>query len=291
MEGYSLTPSSQSTAMSEHDMAKHPMTLEQHEKRSEKRFEKLHKGMEKIGEKVHKVHKQTKGDNHMVSENIESIGGLGGFGFGGGGGGGLLGGLLIGALLGNRGGLFGGRDGGGCERAAFDSVAGAGCTNQLLLMDKLGTIQGEIPNSALQVQNSILSQTNELSNILNQNNISQLQAASAIKDTVQNGIALSLQANSSNTQAILTAICGLGSKIDANTIAELQAELAESRANHAARGVEVNVSQNVAQVQAQAQQQQQFQALINTFGALHHDVGQRNSSCRKHPRSLIRLNR
>jgi hypothetical protein len=66
----------------------------------------------------------------------------------------------------------------------------------------------------------------------------------------------------------LQAICGLGTKIDAGTIANLQAELAESRRSHGNDAVTVSVTQQVNQQQAQQQQQQQVAALTNLVTGL-----------------------
>jgi hypothetical protein len=238
-----------------------PMTLEAHEMKSQERFEKL-KSKDKEILHVLKTHadKLDKKGDHMVSQDIESIGG----GFGGMGGGGTILGLLLGSLINRNGGLFGGNgDGGGAA------------VNQLtsdLILSKLGCIEGAIPLSACQTQNTILEQTNELNLLLNQNNNSQLMATAGVKDAVNASASLLLQAGNQNTQTVITAINGLSSKIDQNTISELQSRVAELSSHGRSREVEVNVSQQVNQVQAQAQSQQQMQQLLSVFSALHADI-------------------
>lgn len=176
--------------------------------------------------------------------------------------------IILLALLGRGrgGGIFGG-DG--------DCGGGGDAVNQLTLNEvlaKLGTLEGAVPLASCEVQNSILEQTNALTNILNQNNIAQLAAQVNTKDTVQNATAVLLNQGNQNTQAILQAVAAVGTKIDTNTIADLQRQLAvaqsketEERHHSRIREVEVNVSQQVNQQQAQAQFQTQLQA---QFGQL-----------------------
>lgn len=187
-------------------------------------------------------------------------GGWGGFG-GGFGGGGIVEGLILGAVLGNgRGFGFNGNNRDGC--CDNDGRVFAATT-----LSKLGNIEGAIPLAASTIQNSLLEQTNAFSNQINQANIAQLGATSQVKDSVQNGVTALLLNNNQNTQSILSAICGLGSKMDQNTITQLQTELMEQRGAFRSKETEVNVtqtvSQNQAQQQFQAQQQQQFQILAN----------------------------
>lgn len=103
--------------------------------------------------------------------------------------------ILLLALLGRGrgGGLFGGGD-------AINQIT----LNQVL--SKLGTLEGQVPLVGSQVENSILEQTNALTNILNQNNIAQLVAQSNTKDAVTNTGAVLLNAGNQNTQAILQAV-------------------------------------------------------------------------------------
>lgn len=163
--------------------------------------------------------------------------------------------LLLGLLGGGRRGPFGGGDGGDC--------CGEG-----ILLSKLGSIEGSIPLVGANIQNALLEQTGVLGNQINQVGLAQLQASSAVKDSVQNGTAAVLQNNSTNTQSILGAICNLSSKIDTNTITDLQRQLSvaqldglEHRVRTHADGVEVRVSQNVNQQQGQLQAQLQSQRL------------------------------
>jgi hypothetical protein len=197
------------------------------------------------------------------------------FGWGGGGfGGGFnagLGGLGLVGLIGLN---SLGRDG---DRRCCDdngslnsSVLGAS------ILGKLGDIEGAVPLAASQIQNSLLDQTGTLSNTINQSGLANLAATASLKDTVQASTTGILLNQNSNTQSILGAICNLGSKIDQNTITQLQTDLLESRAAGRSKDVEINVSQNVnqqqAQLQAQAQQQQQFSALFSALNALVGDI-------------------
>lgn len=189
--------------------------------------------------------------------------------------------IILLALLGRggRGGLFGGSDG-GCD-------GGGDAVNQITLnqvLAKLGTIEGQVPLVGSQVQNSILEQTNALQSVLNQNNIAQLVAHGNTKDAVTNTGAVLLNAQSQNTQAILQAVAAVGTKIDTNTIADLQRQLGVAQAreteerNHRhieATKVEVtqSVNQNQAQLQAQLQQQQQQQSIIELHSLVRDLVG------------------
>lgn len=182
-----------------------------------------------------------------VYSDSNVLGGGGGFGFGGFGGGNGIGAVgLIGLNT-----LFDrGRDGrGDCD--GDNSVFGAA------ILGKLGDISGSIPLVATQIQNGLLEQTGTLTNAINQSALANLQATSNVKDAVQNGLSATLLNNAQNTQSILSAICGLGSKIDASTITQLQNDLAEARHSGRTRDLEVNISQNVNQQSLQFQQQQQ----------------------------------
>jgi len=172
-------------------------------------------------------------------------------GFGGGG----IGALLLLAALGGGGLGFGGRG-----RDCDDGHGGA------FVLSKLGSIEGAVPLAAAQIQNTICNATGEITSTINQTGLAQLAATAGVKDSVQNGTAVLLQAGSQNTQSILTAICALSSKLDHNQIADLQRQLGvaqlsqlEERVRHHSDGVEVRVSQNVVQGQAQAQLQAQQQ--------------------------------
>lgn len=247
------------------------MMLEEHEAKSEHRFETLKGLIHDKGEKMSKV------------ENIFKTAGHGGdFGLGGGGLGlaaGGVGGLVLGALL-NRGGLFG--DGNGSETRLQDAV------ENVAVLTKLADIEAAIPQSALQVENSILSQTNELAGQISAQTLQLSSGLSNVKDAIVAQGAANLAATNQVNQnvllsqsAVLQAICNstntIVSKIDANTIANLQAELAEVRSTGRSRDVEVNVTQNVNQQQAQLQTQNQIQALlagVNTLIGNHQNLQQ-----------------
>lgn len=124
------------------------------------------------------------------------------------------------------------------------------------------------------VNNTIFEQFASLTNLLNAGQTATQAAIGSVKDTVQNSALLTLQQGSANTQSILTAIAGVTSKMDANTIAELAAEVASLKGTAAAKGVEVTVSQNVVQAQAQAQQQAQLQGLFTQFANIANDLQQ-----------------
>lgn len=197
----------------------------------------------------------------------------GGFGDGmglGGLGGGLLGGILAAALFGGRrGGIFGGGD---CDGAVVRNGGGETRIEDTVfntaVLTKLGTIEAAIPYNEAQLQLAISNQTNALQQQGNANTAALTLAVGGVKDTVQNVATLLLQAGSNNTEKILAAICALSSKIDANTIANLQAELAEVKSVGRSREVEVNVSQNVNQQQAQLQAQAQFGTLRERLDAI-----------------------
>lgn len=129
------------------------------------------------------------------------------------------------------------------------------------ILSKLGSVEGLIPLSALGTQNAILEQTIALTSSISEANISQLQAAAGVKDSVQN-----------SATAILSAVAAVSTKIDQNRIAELETELSRVRAEGRSRDVEVNVNQTVSQVQAQAQFQAQFQAQINALVSVFNDL-------------------
>lgn len=189
--------------------------------------------------------------------------------------------IILLALLGRGkgGGLFGGGDG--------DCGGGGDAVNQITLnqvLAKLGTIEGQVPLVGSQVQNSILEQTIGLSSTLNQNNIAQLVAHANTKDAVTNSAAALLAAGNNNTNSILTAITGLSSKIDSNTIMDLQRQLGVAQAREAeershrhieATKVEVtqSVTQNQAQLQGQAQAQVQSQAILELTARVRELIG------------------
>jgi len=176
--------------------------------------------------------------------------------------------ILLATLFGNRG--FGNHGDCNGKNDLSTSIFG---TN---ILSKLGSIEGAIPLSALQTQNSILEQTASITNQINQVGLAQLQATTNVKDSVQNGTTAILLNDNNNTKDILGAICNLSSKIDQNRISELETQLASQRFDSRSRDVEINVTQQVnqAQVQAQAQQQQQtqFAQLFQLFNHLAGDI-------------------
>jgi hypothetical protein len=228
----------------------------------------------------------------------------GGYGYGdcglGAGAGGLAGaalGFVAGALVngGRRGGgLFGGGDdcgNGGAETRIEDTVFNTA------VLSKLGSLEAIVPTSALQTQIAInqsidqaaLTTLGAISNVKDsvvgvkdsvqgatQFLSGQIQAG---KDAVQNlALYLTQQINTVN-QNVSEQGCATRAevgrtttlileRINANTIAELQAELAEAR--HVGRGhaSDLTVTQTVNQVQAQAQQQQQTQAILGVLNGI-----------------------
>lgn len=196
-----------------------------------------------------------------------------GGGWGGNGLAGILPILLLFGLLGGRGRGFG--FGGGGDDCCNDGHGGV-----FALLSKLGSIEGSIPLSAANTANEICRSTGQIQAELNQNNLAQLAATSGVKDSVQNGVAAILTDNCRNTQSVLGAISNLSSKIDQNTIIDLQrqlgvcqADIAEERHGRRIREVEVNVNNQATAVQAQLQsqwQQQRFEdeRFRTLFGAI-----------------------
>lgn len=178
-------------------------------------------------------------------------------GFGGGG----LGALAALAVLGGGFGGFGrGHDGVHVDcgrRGGRDGYDG-----DPFVLSKLGSIEGAVPLAASQIQNGILESTAGITNTINQTGLAQLAATSGVKDAVMNSATAILQNASANTQSVLGAICNLSSKIDQNTILDLQRQLGvaeadacEERNSRRTREVEINVTQQVNQQQAQLQLQ------------------------------------
>lgn len=179
--------------------------------------------------------------------------GMDGLGFGGGGGGGLLAGLLFGALIGNRngGGLFGGNGNGDSAGLVVNEIA----TTEVL--SKLGDIQGAIPLSAAQTQNSILQQTISISQGLNQ-----------LGNTVMNGSTTNLLATKDLSTQVAQGNAVILQAIAQNEAQALRDKLFALDASNRALGTEVNVTQNVNQMQQQAQQQAQLQGISAFLGTL-----------------------
>jgi len=226
---------------------------------------------------AHKVEKMTQ------QVDLNSLGGGGGFGLigGNGGDGGLLGGLLVGALLGRGNGLFGGNDG---HNNALPEIA-----VHTAILQGVNDISSAVPTAALQVQNAILTQTNDLTNQNYQGTLASLAAAANVKDAVQGGtlanltatgavkeavqgsLIASLAAGTANTNAILAAVQGVKDQGTMFRIADLERQLGVAQVlardegfHRRMDGVEVNVAQTVNQnqVQAQAQAQAQLQGFL-----------------------------
>ena len=194
-----------------------------------------------------------------------------GYGWGGGGLAGAALGFVAGALVngGRRGGgLFGG---GGGDDCCCDNGAETRIEDQIAntaIQDKLGTLQGAVPLATAQLENVMLEQTIANNNLLSQLQIGLCQSfanvnqnIAAVNQNVSEQGCATRSAVQLSTQAILE-------RINANTIAELQADLAEAR--HIGRGhaSDLTVTQTVNQAQVQAQQQQQSQAILAALNGL-----------------------
>ena len=87
----------------------------------------------------------------------------------------------------------------------------------------LGTINSGLTQGFAGLNTSI---TNGFANAVNYTN----QGFAGLNNAINQGFAASALQNNQNTQSIINAICGLSSKIDANTIAELTANNASLKA-------------------------------------------------------------
>lgn len=195
-------------------------------------------------------------------------GGFGGFGGGCNSG---IGGLGLFGLVGLNG--LGGRDrdcDGGGNHHVGSAVFGAN------ILSKLGDIEGAVPLAAANIQNALLTQTAGLTDQINQAGLANLAATAGVKDTVNATATAALINANNNTNSILGAICQLSSKIDQNTITDLQTQLLRAENHGRSRETEVNITQSVnqvqAQAQAQAQQQAQFKDLYTCINALVGDI-------------------
>lgn len=253
--------------------------LQKHEARSESRYQNLKADI--LGVKTHKgdsemsiedrvnIHTGSNDNGLLAAALLGNRGNMpmGDGLFGGMGGGGIIGGLVLGALLGNNrnGGLFGGgNNGGGCWEGGISP--GQAAFDQTILTGVTG-LTAAVPNAALQTQNAILAQTNELSTQINASQIAQLQASSAVKDSVQNSLAILLNQGSQNTNMVLAAVQGVKDQASAYRIADLEQKLTVAQLDSRDQGlhrrldsVEVNVAQTVNQNQVQGQIQAQLQA-------------------------------
>jgi hypothetical protein len=206
-----------------------------------------------------------------------------GFGFGGGGG---LGALLAIALLGRDGFGFGGRGG-------FDR--GGDCCDQIgqqVILGKLGSIEGAIPAASLSIENSILSQTNALQGSIGSLALGLSQGLANVKDSVQANSALNLAATAgvkdavqTGTSVILQAICSATKEItnqaqafqtanDSRLINAQAAEIIElrndrdNRGRHAALELQITNTNTAVAAQQQAQAQFQLQGVVNAVQSL-----------------------
>lgn len=190
--------------------------------------------------------------------------------------------LLLLFLLRGRGGL--GDGGGDC-----------GLVDPAILQG-VNALQAAVPTNALQTQNALLEMQNALTSQISQGNIALNASITNTKDAVQNSAALLLQNAGQNTQSILQAIGSLSTKIDTNTIADLQRQLGVAQAREAeerhfarTKEVETNVTNNITQVQAQQQQQQQFQELLRQFGLFGANLNILNNQVAKSSQDVINV--
>jgi hypothetical protein len=223
------------------------------------------------GQKDLKMAGESVSDKVDIHNIVRGLGGADG-GMGGFGGGGMLGGLLIGALLSRNGGLFGGNDNGGAETRLSETINGTA------VLTKLGSIEAAIPLASAQTENVILQQTIALTNANSQTQLAMSQGFANVKDAVQNSAVINLQATQNASKEILQAVSALGSKIDAQTIAQLQAELAEERGGRRADGVRVDVTQQVNQQQQQAQIATTLTGLATLVAGIQNQINHQNDS-------------
>lgn len=132
--------------------------------------------------------------------------------------------------------IFGGGWGGGLgfgRNGAGAVIADTGIQSQLSnLQDQMSTNRIEATLNTMQnalcqgfagVNNSV---TTGFANLVNYTN----QGFSGLNSTINQGFAAAALQSNQNTQSIINAICGLSSKIDANTIAELTSRNAALKA-------------------------------------------------------------
>ena len=87
----------------------------------------------------------------------------------------------------------------------------------------LGTLQNSMTQGFAGLNNAL---TSGFGNLINYTN----QGFSGLNNTINQGFAAAALQSNQNTQAVLNSICGLSSKIDANTISELAAQNASLKA-------------------------------------------------------------
>jgi hypothetical protein len=194
--------------------------------------------------------------------------GYDGYGHGAGwaGAGGLAGaalGFVAGALVNGRrgGGLFGGDgDGnGGAETRIEDQIANTA------ILDKLGTLQGSVPLATAQLENVLLEQTIAVNNQFQTLGLGLCQSFANVNQNIA-AVNQNVSEQGCQTRAAVAASTTLIlDKINANTIAQLQAELAEARHSHRQSEGTITLTNTVTQVQAQAQQQQQQQQILSVL--------------------------
>jgi hypothetical protein len=150
------------------------------------------------------------------------------------GGGEFLAFLIFAIIFGGGWGFGGGFNRGGGMSGAGAVIADNGIQSQLAsIQDQIST--NKIENSLGQMQNTMVQGfsglntgiSNGFAAITNTTN----QGFAGLNSVITNGFAAAALQNNQNTQSIINAICGLSSKIDANTIAELSAQNAALKAD------------------------------------------------------------
>jgi hypothetical protein len=229
--------------------------LDVHEAHSEARERRLEEELKRL-EGIAMGHTDNVRDDVNVHNIFEGLKGGGGGNWGAIG----LAGLL--PLLFGRRGLGGDEGGGGAETRLQDTV------NNTAILTKLGAIEASIPYNEAQVQLALAGVQNALMQQATTNANASVLATAGVKDSVTAASMVAQQNASQILQAISKSTTEIISKIDGNTIATLQAELAESRAAGRAAATEVTVTQNVNQNQAQAQAQVQLANLNSAVASL-----------------------
>lgn len=228
--------------------------LEAHERHSAARARTLEEELKRL-EGIAMGHTDNVRDDVNVHNIFEGLKGGGGGNWGAIG----LAGLL--PLLFGRRGLMGDEGGGGGETRLQDTIFNTS------VLTKLGAIEASIPYNEAQVQLALGSTQNALTAQATMNANAAVLATAGVKDAVTASSMVAQQNASQILQAISRSTTEIISKIDGNTIANLQAELAESRATGRSRETEVNVTQTVTQNQAQLQFQTQQQQQLSTIMA------------------------
>ena len=145
-------------------------------------------------------------------------GGWGGFGFGGRGMMGLNG---AGAVIADTG-----------IQSQLSQIQSQINTNRI--EDTLGTLQATGTQGFAGINTAVTNGFANTANIMNQGfasvNSSLCQGFAALTNSTNQGFAAQALQSNQNTQSIINAICGLSSKIDSNTIAELSANNAALKA-------------------------------------------------------------